>query len=174
MRKIVLDLPSQTIRKTLNQLESMLSRDCSSLIEDQAGAAYFGFDFQLDNQRFKFRKAKVTPKKIGLFVALWKRDNDGQTIPFTADDHFDYYLISVEQDQHCGLFVFPKQTLIENCILTAGCQVGKRGFRVYPDWSIPTNKQASKSKQWQHTYFVDFMGPYEETKKKLNHILQIS
>lgn len=169
-----MDLPAQIIRETLNRLESVLSLDCSQLTEDQAGAAYFGFDFQLDNQRFKFRKAKVTPKKIGLFVALWKRGNDGQTIPFTADDHFDYYLISVEQEQHNGLFVFPKQTLIENCILTAGCQVGKRGFRLYPDWSIPTNKQATKSKEWQHTYFVDFMGPYEEAKNKLNHILQIS
>jgi len=169
-----LDLPTQTIKETLNRLESMLSRDCSQLTKDQESAAYFGFNFHFDNQRFKFRKAKVTPKKTGLFVALWKRDNEGQTTPFTADDHFDYYLISVEQEQHSGLFVFPKQALIENRILTMGCQVGKRGFRVYPDWSIPTNKQATKSKQWQHTYFVDFMGSYEEAQKKLNHILQIS
>lgn len=160
------------IRKVLDQLESTLTLHCSHVSEDQTGRPYSGFNFQLGNKHFKFRKAKITPKKVGLFVAIWKRDSDGQTIPFTADDPFDYYLILVEQDQHCGLFVFPKQALIEHEILTAGCQEGKRGFRIYPDWSIPTNKQATKSKQWQHTYFVDCCGSPQEAKNKLTHILQ--
>ena len=162
------------IKKVLDQLENILMLHYSHLSEDQTGRAYCGFNFQLGNKHFKFRKAKITPKKVGLFVALWKRDTDGQTIPFTADDHFDYYLISVEQDQHCGLFVFPKQTLVEQTILTAGCQMGKRGFRIYPDWSIPTNKQATKSKHWQHRYFVDFRESHQETQNKLTHILQSS
>ena len=162
------------IKKVLDQLESILMLHCSNLSQDQTGRAYYGVNFQLGNKHFKFRKAKITPKKVGLFVALWKRDTDGQTIPFTADDHFDYYLISVEQDQHGGLFVFPKQALVEHTILTAGSQMGKRGFRIYPDWSIPTNKQATKSKQWQHRYFVNFRAPYQEAKNKLTHILQSS
>ncbi|WP_411972232.1 MepB family protein [Sphingobacterium sp. Lzh-3] len=169
-----LQIADHMIRKVLDQLGSILMLHCSQLSEDQTGRAYYGVNFQLGNKHFKFRKAKITPKKAGLFVALWKRGTDGKTIPFTADDHFDYYLISVEQDQYFGLFVFPKQALVEHTILTAGCQMGKRGFRIYPDWSIPTNKQATKSKQWQHRYFVDFCGPRQEAKNKLTHILQSS
>ncbi|WP_376752082.1 MepB family protein [Sphingobacterium multivorum] len=76
-------------------------------------------------------------------------------MPFTADDPFDYYLILVEQDQHCGLFVFPKQALIEHEILTAGCQEGKRGFRIYPDWSIPTTNRLPKANNGStHTLWI--------------------
>ena len=32
---------------------------------------------------------------------------------------------------------------------------GKRGFRVYPNWVKPENKQAEKTQNWQQDYFVE-------------------
>lgn len=51
------------IKKVIDQLESILMLHCSQLSEDQTGRAYYGVNFQLGNKHFKFRKAKITPKK---------------------------------------------------------------------------------------------------------------
>ncbi|MCS4227495.1 MepB family protein [Sphingobacterium sp. BIGb0165] len=160
--------------KELKQLGEILSKNITNLTEDKECAGYFGFNFQLDERNIKFRKAKITPTKVGQFVTLWKRDGQGQTTAFTADDAIDYYIIATEQEPHTGFFVFPKQVLIDRQILTTVRKEGKRGFRVYPDWSITQNKQATQSKKWQGQYFIDLRIPTQEIKKKLIAILQIS
>ncbi|WP_454881613.1 MepB family protein [Sphingobacterium detergens] len=160
--------------KELKQLGEILSKTITNLTEDEECAGYFGFNFQLDERNIKFRKAKITPTKVGQFVTLWKRDAQGQTTAFTADDAIDYYIIATEQQQNAGLFVFPKQVLIDRQILTTAQKEGKRGFRVYPDWSITQNKQATHSKNWQGQYFIDLRDPIQEIKEKLIAILQIS
>lgn len=80
-RQAAPQIADQMIRKVLDQLESILMLHCSNLSQDQTGRAYYGFNFQLGNKNFKFRKAKITPRKVGLFVALWKRDSDGRPSP---------------------------------------------------------------------------------------------
>jgi len=160
--------------KELIQLEEILSHPITNLTEDQESASYSGCDFQLGGQNIKFRKAKITPKKIGLFVTLWQRNSQGQTMPFTANDNIDYCIIVAEQAPYNGFFIFPKQVLIDRQILSTARKEGKRGFRVYPDWSITENKQATSSKNWQGQYFIDLRIPAQEIKKKLIAILQIS
>ena len=61
-------------------------------------------------------------------------------------------------------FLFPKQVLAEKQILIIGAKDGKRGFRVYPNWDIPENKQAEKTKAWQMEFFVD-LAKEDELKK---------
>jgi len=39
--------------------------------------------------------------------------------------------------------------------LTSIKKEGKRGFRVYPNWVKPENKQAEKTQNWQQDYFVE-------------------
>ncbi|MGE8378905.1 MAG: MepB family protein [Sphingobacterium sp.] len=160
--------------KELKQLGEILSKSITNLTDDLECAGYFGFNFQLDERNIKFRKAKITPIKVGQFVTLWKRDARGQTTAFTADDAIDYYIIAAEQEPHAGFFVFPKQVLIDRQILTTAQKEGKRGFRVYPDWSITESKQAAQSKSWQGQYFIDLRIPSQEIKEKLTTILQIS
>ena len=46
--------------------------------------------------------------------------------------------------------------LIKNQILSTNLKDGKRGFRVYPNWDIPQNKQATKTQNWQSQFFIDF------------------
>ena len=104
---------------------------------------------------FKFRKAKITPKKVGQFVTLWKRNADKQTEPFDENDLVDYYIIATEDDSKLGFYIFSKSVLIEKNILSTQNKEGKRGFRVYPDWVKPENKQAEKTQNWQQNYFIE-------------------
>lgn len=96
----------------------------SDLTTDGECQEYEGFNFRLENKKLKYRKAKITPKKIGQFVTLWKRNAAGQTEPFHVEDDFDFYLISVEKEERFGFFVFPKKVLGERGILSKSNQEG--------------------------------------------------
>jgi hypothetical protein len=118
---------------------------------------YSGCEYCLNNQRYIQRTAKVTPKKIGQFVTLWKRNSSGITVPFNAKDNFNYIVIICSQDKKLGRFLFPKNILIQKKIISnipEDCD-GKRGFRVYPKWDMPTSKQAIETQNWQLEYFIE-------------------
>ena len=45
--------------------------------------------------------------------------------------------------------------LLQNNIISKNNTGGKRGFRVYPKWTIPENEQAIKTQKWQlQSFFV--------------------
>ncbi len=137
----------------------------TNLLNEKECEEYSGFNFCLDKINVKFRKAKITPKKVGQFVTLWRRNSNKETEPFTAKDNFDFYIIVTEQDDEFGFFFFPKSALSKNQILTTNEKVGKRGFRVYPDWTKTENKQAEKTKSWQCEYFIDLNNEVESIQK---------
>lgn len=64
-----------------------------------------------------------------------------------------------ETKENFGFFLFTKDILIKNQILTTDYKEGKRGFRVYPNWDVPQNKQATKTQNWQNRFFIDFSDP---------------
>ncbi len=146
----------------------------SDLTEDLECSDYFGCNFLLGTFNVKFRKAKTTPKKIGQFVTLWKRNSNGQTEPFCTEDDFDFYVIATEENDASGFFLFPKQILVKRQILTDGNVEGKCGFRVYPDWSVPENAQAKKTKSWQTEYFIDLDASEISKSEKYNAIVSLS
>jgi hypothetical protein len=127
----------------------------SDIVDEKESQDYFGCSFKLGGINIKYRKAKITPKKIGQFVALWKRNTEGKTEPFSLDDNFDYYIIATDQEDNSGCFIFPKNVLGQKQILSEYQKEGKRGFRVYTEWDIPANRQAQNTKSWQVLYFVD-------------------
>src|SRR5580704_8958640 len=52
-----------------------------------------------------FRSAKITPKKVGFFVTLWKRPRKtGPIEPFDVTDEFEHVLVSVRIGEKLGLF----------------------------------------------------------------------
>lgn len=145
------------LEKLQELLFSNLSLVISNLHQEQECKEYFGCNFQLNFSQIKFRKAKVTPTKIGQFVTLWKRNSiSKETDPFTSEDPSDFYLILTETSENFGFFLFTKDILIKNQILSTNLKDGKRGFRVYPNWDIPQNKQATKTQNWQTQFFIDF------------------
>lgn len=141
-----------------------------NLTQDNECREYFGFNFQLGSQQIKFRKAKLTPKKIGQFVTLWKRNLKGQTVPYNLDDGFEFYIILTEFAHKSGFFIFPKEVLARMGILTSSHGDGKRGFRVYPEWDVPNTRQGTRTKEWQGEYFIE-INDEENTIEKLQSIL---
>lgn len=162
----------------LIQIEQLLFKPCGlsiiNLIEDKECTEYDGFNCTTTTASIKYRKAKVTPKKNGQFVALWKRNKIGITEPFTINDTFDFYLIVAKTNVELGCFIFPKKILAVQHILSTAEKKGKRGFRIYPAWDIPSSKQAENTKLWQNKYFINLNFINSESLEKAKGILNIS
>ncbi|WP_244932582.1 MepB family protein [Leptospira yanagawae] len=122
-------------------------------MEDE-GFEYKACHFKCNQKNILFRKAKITPKKIGFFVTLWKRNTNGQIQPLTQKDPIDICIIEVIDKKKIGFFLFDKHILNEKGILF-GKSKGKLGFRIYPKWTKPTNKQAIATQKWQILYFYE-------------------
>ncbi|WP_300672131.1 MepB family protein [Soonwooa sp.] len=158
----------------LNRLEKevfeKIGYKISDLEQDNECEEYLGYNFRVKDFNIKFRKAKVTPKKVGQFVTLWKRNPQGETEAFNTNDDFDFYIIASESENRFGIFLFPKLALVKNKILSTENAEGKRGFRLYPVWDLPTNKQAEKTKLWQSEFFVNFADSKDKILNQINRI----
>ncbi|MBD0401260.1 MepB family protein [Flammeovirga sp. EKP202] len=143
----------------LNSIKTSIYDKCSLLLDEISteieGKEYDACRFKLNSYEITYRKAKVTPKKVGQFVTFWKRDEKGNTTPFHTTDTIDFYIITVQYGMRLGQFIFPKSTLIEKGIMGSDKQEGKRGFRVYPIWDVVTSKQAIQTQKWQLNYFYE-------------------
>ena len=146
---------TEIIQKFEDFVLKSMNLSISNLEKDAECDEYIGYNFNVNEFFIKFRKAKITPKKVGQFVTLWQRNNENQTEPFSVNNQFKLYIIAVEDADKRGFFIFSKEILAEKNILSTEKKEGKRGFRVYPDWVIPTNKQAEKTKNWQTDYFIE-------------------
>jgi hypothetical protein len=119
------------------------------------------------------RVAKITPKKVGLFVTLWKRLNEGSAIePYSDHDAIDFVVVVVSQEVDQGFFVFDRSWLIANRVLTTKLREGKRAFRIYPPWVATTSKQAQKSQRVQEPHFFDRDANEKENRQRLEGILK--
>lgn len=151
---------------------SLLNLQLSDLTKDSECEEYSGYNFKLNQFSIKFRKAKVTPKKTGQFVTLWKRNPETkETEPFTDQDSFDFYIIVTEHESQSGFFFFRKDILAEKNIITSSLKTGKRGFRIYPDWDLPENKQAISTQKWQTEFFINLSDKENGIISKLNKTL---
>lgn len=115
---------------------------------------YAACSFELAGRIVEYRASKITPTKTGQFVTVWKRDQNGITVPFDSSDGIDFIVISSRSDSNIGQFVFPAAVLAEKGIVSLNGKGGKRGIRVYPPWDSVTSKQAEKTQSWQSKYFV--------------------
>jgi len=121
---------------------------------DEESKEYFACAYLLNKKFIVSRTAKITPKKNGQFVTLWKRNEKKIIRPIHILDEIDFFIVNVKDENNFGQFVFPKQELIEKGIITSDLKEGKRAIRVYPPWSIVTSKQAKKTQLWQLKYFL--------------------
>src|SRR5690554_1822532 len=128
--------------------------DLTDLKQNLESKEYGACSFMLNGKIIEQRISKITPTKIGQFVTIWKRNENGITEPFDNSDDFDFVIITARNDNNFGQFIFPKSVLADNGIITKNGKEGKRGIRVYPPWDIATNKQAMKTQNWQTKYFL--------------------
>ena len=130
-----------------------LNLKSSNIEEDSESKEYTGLSFESDNQKYKFRSAKLTQKKIGHFVTLWTREN-GVSRAHNSTDDLDYFLIATRDGYNFEGFIFSKDLLINEKIISHIGKSGKRGIRVYAPWTEPTSPQAVRTRLWQIMYFV--------------------
>ncbi|MEU3191732.1 MepB family protein [Streptomyces sp. NPDC006992] len=126
---------------------------CSLPVTEPESAEYAACAFTLDDRSVRFRAARTTPTKVGQFVTVWQRSDEGPIRPFDTDDGVDLFVIS-SRDEGFGQFVFPREVLSERNIISRDGVGGKRGFRVYPPWVTTTNRQARSAQAWQTNYFL--------------------
>jgi hypothetical protein len=125
----------------------------SCLIKEEESAEYGAYTFKINNLFIKYRVAKITPKKAGQFVTLWKRIAKSPIKPHDFSDEIDFFVISVRKNNCFGQFVFPKSVLCEKGIVSKNNIGGKLAIRIYPPWDKDLNKQALKTQAWQLDYF---------------------
>ncbi|MFF3849373.1 MepB family protein [Streptomyces sp. NPDC002328] len=141
---------------------------CSPPAPEPESAEYAACAFTLDGRSVRFRVAKTTPTKVGQFVTVWQRSEEGPIRPFDADDGVDLFVISSRDGDGFGQFVFPCEVLCERGVVSRDGSGGKRGFRVYPPWVTTTNRQARSTQAWQTAWFLalDQAGPADLTRAR--------
>ncbi|SDB94550.1 MepB family protein [Shouchella lonarensis] len=153
-----------------NEILTPAGIQVSESYREHESAEYGAVQFHLNGQRALFRQAKRTPKKVGQFVTLWKRETPAFEIaPLDASDDIEWVLIASDEGARCGMFLFPKLVLIKKGIFSRQHIGGKRAFRVYGPWTTPTASQAQRTKKWQSDYFDEFVeGKMKETICQVN------
>lgn len=121
--------------------------------EEQNGE-YESGSVNIGIEHWRIRTARVTPRKPGAFVAVWTRDEAGETIPFASDEVADGLLVFVHEAEHFGVFRFTASHLAELGVTRSSAHPGKRGFRVYPRWSDDLNARAARTQKAQSEAFI--------------------
>lgn len=153
----------KTIKKLILQTSDST---CSKLNFEKEGTEYGASFFLLDDKKILFRVSKITPKKIGQFVTVWKRNNQNIIEPLSKQDNIAYLIICTPKNNRLGFFLFPQSILLEKGIFSSNRKKGKLGFRLYPSWDTTTNQQAIKTQQWQLQYFIDVSTTIDHKKIK--------
>jgi hypothetical protein len=150
----------------LKFVQKMVYNKCgfglANLKLNSESAEYGACSFELNGKIIEHRVSKITPAKTGQFVTIWKRNKNGITEPYDISDKIDFVVITSKSGDNIGQFVFPKQVLADNGIISQNGKDGKRGIRVYPSWDITTNKQSEKTKNWQSKYFITIKSTYTD------------
>lgn len=159
----------EELRNLIHNLYTPLGlKVTNELFCERESREYRACRFSLNHQNIIFRVAKTTPKKIGQFVTLWQRDLlSGNIIPFDKSDDINFVIVGIYDDNiHRGQFVFSKQILLSQNIISQNHTGGKLAFRVYPPWIKCISKQAIQTQKWQIPCFFS-VGDYGNSAKLL-------
>lgn len=120
---------------------------------EEQSSDYESGTVKIGSDTWRIRTARVTPKKPGAFVAVWKREAHGETRPFKREEYSAGLMVFVREAEKFGVFRFSTAQLAALGVLRSGDQEGKRGFRVYPSWSTGLNRQAAVTQRRQSPAF---------------------
>lgn len=129
----------------------------------------------------RYRVARIN-KKIGTgrlvtdghFSRISCPDDDGRNrlSVIDSDAKMDFFFVSVHEDGVLkGLFMFPRQILIENMVIGENC---KATFAIYTPWSTPKKEKCKAIKDWQRDYYVSSLNEFRALAGKLGIMLKSS
>lgn len=151
--------------KSENLLRSLIdllgTKDTVIFKKEEQNSDYEGAILQINNNFYRTRRAKLTPKKKGYFVAVWEKDATNTNQAYHVDESPEKLIISIIDDNKYGQFIFPKTALLTYGIFKNATQKGKMAFRVYPSWITELNTTAKKTQAWQIPYFIDLSTTYD-------------
>ena len=136
---------TQTLQTQLKNFYALHHLEITDFIADQESKEYNACSFQLNEKKIIFRTAKITPTKIGLFVTIWKRIENGPIMPFDSTNDIAYIIIQNTCNEQTGQFILPKSVLIKQDHMSRNGVSKKRAMRVYPPWKKPKSAQALKT-----------------------------
>ncbi|WP_375178808.1 MepB family protein [Enterococcus rotai] len=151
----------ESLNYLLKIVDQISDLPLENLEVEEQNKDYQGLTFSIGQQTFRSRKAKITPKKLGYFVAFWEKDAANKNQPYESISAPEKLIITIFDQEKVGQFIFPKAILAEQHILTTGSIKGKMALRLYPDWVMGLNKTASKTQQWQSPYFIDLTDTWD-------------
>lgn len=97
------------------------SKIVKNVLSDKESKEYCALSFEFGEKKCLFRQAKTTPKKVGQFVTIWKREHTSAEIaPFDNSDDIDFVIVAVHDAQNQGFFIFDKETLVKKNVFTNG------------------------------------------------------
>lgn len=153
---------TQNLQRELSDIYQAYGMRLKHFFLEQESKCYQACRFELNGKKIVFRCAKITPKKTGQFVTIWKRIERTPIQPLSHVDSIDFVVIHVQKKKKMGQFIFPFQVLSEKGIITTPSKEGKKGIRVYPPWDNPTSHQAQKTQHWQQDHFFLMSEPPED------------
>ncbi|WIG71106.1 MepB family protein (plasmid) [Photobacterium damselae] len=131
--------------------------------------------FKFNGMKCLFRQAKTTPKKVGQFVTIWKREaEESEIAPFNTLDGIELVFIASFDPSNKGFFVFQNELLGKKNVFTHNGREGKRAIRVYAPWIKPTVKQAISTQKWQISAFINLNLGAEVTLSKAKQLIRNS
>ncbi len=152
------DAYPKSLIKAINNVYRPLGCDLSdNIVKELDNIEYDACRLKINNKNVLFRNAKITPKKIGQFVTLWKRSRETKKIiPIDFNDNVDIVIIAIADPESEGQFIFDKYLLSKKGIFSCNNKEGKRAIRVYPPWCKVTSAQAIKTQKWQEKQFLSY------------------
>jgi len=128
---------------------------CTQIELELHNSEYGSYLLKFNLLNIRFRVAKTTPTKLGQFVTIWERNENGTIQPYDISEPIDFYVICAREGENFGQFVFPSSVLRDKNILSDQGVGGKRAIRIYPPWVVTTSRQAQNTQKWQLSYFLD-------------------
>ncbi|WP_214812070.1 MepB family protein [Exiguobacterium sp. s127] len=136
--------------------------------EEPQNANYGAGTFKIFSKTVRFRIGHVTPTKLGQFVVFWEKDDNNKNQPYRYDEAPDLLVITTFKNETAfGQFIFPKEVLLQQNVLSSNATKGKMAMRVYPSWDTPTSKQAIATQKWQAPYFIDMCNASDSLNEEL-------
>ena len=97
-KNLTFDITPASFNLVLRKLFEPAGYVVENVEPEMESTEYGALKFTVNGQRVLYRQAKTTPKKIGQFVTIWKREHPNSEIaPIDLKDGVDWVIIAANE-----------------------------------------------------------------------------